>query len=517
MYKHLKITFLTLLAPALLVAQELRIEYDVQKDSLAYFRDGQPVKRAIARKGENVTLQIRNYNNYIYKVQVDEENHETRVAPVMGAGLGSFLGGPGGGSPLSMFSGLFNLPGGQTSFPIEDFGGGFDDGDGFVTSESAKAANALFKQFSQTTRLIKGTEKDLRTIGNEMNRIAQGQRVKEIAAGEIEKLRYNPALPPTQIRRLSMEYLETILGQESDIQNLEELLEKASTGEELSQKLELYNKYTDELAGYYELVGWMRDSMSQIALSTDKFAEFQDAIASFYGSGNTNIEQYREMAHVAEEALASMENYKLEQLIQLRYILEELKANTFSHTFRTQAKGDRLKINLRLDPLDSLRTPGISARKLSALDIPVYGGFKVNASIGVSFGSFFNQPQAFFLRDSLIVSEDKDSYLPIVTSFIHFYSQSARSLSVGGAFGVGLSIGGDNGAQSIHFMLGPSFILGEGQRVAFSAGLMGGKVDRLGQGYKVGDRLISEAGALPIRSVYEMGMFIGLSFNVLSN
>ena len=45
---------------------------------------------------------------------------------------------------------------------------------------------------------------------------------------------------------------------------------------------------------------------------------------------------------------------------------------------------------------------------------------------------------------------------------------------------------------------------------------MGGKIDRLGQGYQVGDSLISEAGALPLRSVYDVGFFVGLSFNVLS-
>ncbi|MCB9294844.1 MAG: hypothetical protein H6559_17230 [Lewinellaceae bacterium] len=507
---------LFLLAGLSLPAQGLTIRYDVQADSIAYLRDGQPVKKAQARNGEPVTLQVLNYNNYLYKVSVREENEEARIAPVAGGGISGLLAGPGGGaSPFSMLSGLFGAPGGGPSFPIDDFGGGFDDGDGFVTDASAKTANALLKQFSQTARLIDNTEKDLGEISREMKRLAQAQRIKALAAGEIEKLRYNPAIPPTEIRRLSMEYLETILGKQSEVESLEQLLEKTSAREELSRKLEQFNSYTEELEGYYQAVAWIRDSLRTIPLSTAKFGEFQAAIDSFEGAGEGRLEQYHQAAEAAAMALSDMENYNLEQLIQLRYILEELKANTFSHTFRTQAKGDRLRLKLRLDPVDSISIPGISTRQLSAVEVPVYGGFKVNASIGVSFGSFFEQPQGYFLRDSLIVSEDKDSYLPIITSFLHFYPQSAGNVSVGGAFGLGLGLGGDSGAQSVHFLLGPSFILGQGQRIALSAGLMGGRVERLGQGYEVGDSLVSEAGSLPLRSVYEVGFFVGLSFNVL--
>lgn len=515
--KNLFTLTLFLFASAWVQAQGLQIHYDVQSDSISWYRDGLPARKMQARKGEPVTLKVSNYNNYLYKVSVREENEEARVAPAMGANFSGFLAGPGGGaSPFSLLSGLFGAPAGAGSFPFGDFGGGFEDGDGFVTSDAAKTANALLKQFNQTARLIDNTEKDLKKIGGEIQRLAQAQRIKAIAAGEIEKLRYNPAIPPAEIRRLSMEYLETILGHESEVQNLQQLLEKADPREELSQKLEAYQQYTDELAGYYEIVNWIRDSLGGISLPSASYTEFRNAVASFEGAGSSQLDQYQKTAAAAAEALAGMESYNLEQLIQLRYILEELKANTFSHTFRTQASGDRLRLKLQLEPVDSLSIPGLSTRQLSSVEVPVYGGFKVNASIGVSFGSFFDQPQAYFLRDSLIFSEDRDSYLPIITSFLHFYPQSAGNISVGGAFGLGISIGGDSGAQSVHFLLGPSFILGQGERIALSAGLMGGKVDRLGQGYEVGDSLISEAGTVPLRSVYELGFFVGLSFNVLS-
>jgi hypothetical protein len=43
---------------------------------------------------------------------------------------------------------------------------------------------------------------------------------------------------------------------------------------------------------------------------------------------------------------------------------------------------------------------------------------------------------------------------------------------------------------------------------------MGGKVEQLDQGYEVGDSFSSDADILPVHYPYELGMFIGLSFNL---
>jgi len=139
----------------------------------------------------------------------------------------------------------------------------------------------------------------------------------------------------------------------------------------------------------------------------------------------------------------------------------------------------------------------------------------VNASIGVAFGQLFSQPQSFFVRDSSIRSEDKDSFFPIVTSFFHFYGQTAGNTAFGGSFGIGLPIVSSGGVQSASFFLGPSLIIGRGERIVVTSGIMGTRVERLAQGYEVGDRFISQANNVPTKTVYELGYFLGLSFNVL--
>jgi len=153
--------------------------------------------------------------------------------------------------------------------------------------------------------------------------------------------------------------------------------------------------------------------------------------------------------------------------------------------------------------------------QLAPIKIPVYGGIKINASVGVNFGQYFNKPQTYFLKDSTIVGEDGDSFLPFITSFVHFYPQGRKSVSVGGSLGIGIPLSGaESGFQSTTFFLGPSLFFGTGERLVVNFGLMGGKVNRLSRGYEVGDDFVGDESFIPLQSLYELGLFAGFSFNI---
>jgi hypothetical protein len=66
----------------------------------------------------------------------------------------------------------------------------------------------------------------------------------------------------------------------------------------------------------------------------------------------------------------------------------------------------------------------------------------------------------------------------------------------------------------LQFFLGPSLIFGNSQRLVLSLGLMGGKVESLAKGFKVGDAFDPDNGDLPTKGKYNLGMFMGLSFNL---
>jgi hypothetical protein len=162
-------------------------------------------------------------------------------------------------------------------------------------------------------------------------------------------------------------------------------------------------------------------------------------------------------------------------------------------------------------PIDSAGDQNLKPLKLDPIHVSVYGGLKINASIGISFASYFERPQSYFVREGRIRADDLDPFTPVITSFVHFYPQGRRQVALGGTFGLGIGIGGE-GSGLQNYMLGPSLILGRGQRIVFSGGLMTGKVNRLGKGYQVGDAY--DGTELPDKSIYEMGAFFGISFNL---
>ena len=164
---------------------------------------------------------------------------------------------------------------------------------------------------------------------------------------------------------------------------------------------------------------------------------------------------------------------------------------------------------------DSTNRPISSGRQeMAPINIEVYGGLQVNASVGVSFGQFAKSPQTYFVRDSFLRAEDESNFIPFLATNIHFYFQSRRNLSYGGTFGVGMALTNNDNMETPTFFLGPSVIFGKSQSFTVSAGAMGGRIRRLSQGYSVGDRYSSDANVVPTKTKFELGHFIGISFNM---
>ena len=55
---------------------------------------------------------------------------------------------------------------------------------------------------------------------------------------------------------------------------------------------------------------------------------------------------------------------------------------------------------------------------------------------------------------------------------------------------------------------------GKSERIVLNAGLMGGKTEKLSQGYQLGDRYVSDANLAPTTAVYALGYYVGVSFNL---
>jgi hypothetical protein len=181
------------------------------------------------------------------------------------------------------------------------------------------------------------------------------------------------------------------------------------------------------------------------------------------------------------------------------------------------AEDDYTSISIKLIPHDSLgKLKMLTTIEMPTLKVPVYGGLKINTSVGLTFGKFMNPQNNYFVKDSLIVAQPKGKFTPILTSFFHFYAQSRNDITLGGSFGIGLPLSSENGQQSASFFLGPSLILGKGDRIVLSAGIMGGRTEKLDRGFQVGDSFKSDIDIVPTYSAYDIGFYFGLTFNLIS-
>ena len=489
-----------------LPAQDLHIFYDVFKDTVYYEVNGKPTARASVKKGQEVTLHVLNYNDYIYDLELETESQDYNI-PASGGIFASFGNGGQGMSPFSSLAGGMGGGFGLDSTQLAFEGSGMVDG-----ANVSSGTKALARRFANHLKAMENIEEDIHELNGYLNAELESQAFQQIAFEEVTALRRHPGLPPETIKSLSMDYLKPILGIRRD-----EPLDIGAVVRRTDQPSALQSTVED----YEAEVGHLKSELQKLDATRTVLFEADDlpdadriALAVAYESASLRVESYENAATNVRGALAGLESLQLKELTKLGYLYEEMKAHRFEQKFVFSADADLTTFRIKLNPVDSARIQGIRPQTLNPISLKSHGGLKVNASVGVSFVRFFDRPQSYSVRDTLIVADDQDAFLPIISSFFHFYPQSQRQVSVGGTFGLGISVGGENTGLQTYFF-GPSLILGKEQRVVFTTGLSGGKVERLAQGYEPGD-IYSDA-ILPTKSIYELGFFLGISFNLMGN
>ena len=383
--------------------------------------------------------------------------------------------------------------------------------------ENAEELESLRKEFLGLLRDLDKRESQMVDLQQRIEKLYLQLKMDDLALQEIYKVRQNPGLSPRQIKSISLEYMEVVFGKDPTQEvELNDLLKKEEVRTKMSSLLNglkkeyaQYNRLRTELTG----IGTRSD---QYTFSSPKLDIFRQTLTEVSENSAALSETLDENLSAWEEDLQSFQDRYMEKLLQLRYAFEELKSNKFAHTYQTTADGENMEISARLIPKDSLAlNTTVSTREVAPVKVQIAGGLKINASLGISFGQFFDSPASYFVRDGLILAEEKDSFFPILTSFFQFYRQSAGNVSFGGAFGIGVPLANRESVQSATFFLGPSFVFGNNGRIVLSTGLMGGQVERLTLGYQVGDSINTVDGLVPTKNQYELGYFLALSFNLV--
>lgn len=494
----------------LLVAQNIHIYYDVSTDSLYYVENGTPTATPGFRKGKPVKLHVVNYNDYLYNLSIELDENDVNV-PAAGSGKMFQVGNKNLLSQLMSTAGNSGGSGNSVQNEVDWLSNNMEGGNNFATAESSAMAKTYSRLSSAYATSVQNIIRKEQRISTQTNSIESDITIfaeNQFMVAEIEQLKYNPQLRPDQIKRLSLEYLNRVFDDQDPADlDLSEVIKKGDIKSKLNNKISRYQALVLELEKEIFFLELIKDSL--VSLPLPSVAEKQSLIVAYDKVKQTAANYEAQVATMAEQA-KGLKNWEMKDLMSVRYTYEELKDHPFAYTYTFTPKQDEVKLNITLSPNDSAKVKGLNEKKLAPIEFPTYGGIKVNASVGISFGGYFDRPQNYFSRGGQIRAEDGDAFLPIVTSFIHFYKQGPGPVALGGSFGLGVAIGGETSGQT--YFLGPSIILGKGQRVVISTGIMGGRVQRLGQDYAVGD--LFEETNVPTRQVYDLGYFLGFSFNL---
>jgi hypothetical protein len=539
----MKITafFSLLFLPALLLqAQGLDIYLDATKGKTVYVSGKDTLSRPVVKRGQDITLHLVNFNNYLYEVEVDELQRQityfsTGIDTSSVGGLAKSPGG-GGGSAFDLIStimnpsgllGLGQLAGGQLSMlgglsfaGIKGFA--VDDAERLAMDQLQDVRNKYEKVLEEWTQ----TENNLMSIQSDVELLVNAWAVQSMAHEEIRKLQFNPNLSPTQIKTLAEEYLRLVFSNmkpsEIDMGYLWKIYQKSHDLSIYVKDLETEkNNYTSKLAEIQSL-GLQLDPLQQQVYSPkalEAYRKMNQSIQASIEKGEKEVKRLDATYEDLQNLVSRFGEDDFQQLVQLRYMYEEIGANDFSYTYHTTAKDDVTSLTVKLNPKESLPDAiQVKSRRLAAIEVHSKGGLKINGSLGIGFGQFFSPPQSYYVRDSIILSDQEGSFSPYLASFLHFYNYRPGQTAFGGSFGIGLPVfGSSNKEQSVAFFLGPSVYLGTAQRITLTGGIMGARAPALGNGYKVGDVLDNPFAGIPTVSRYQLGYFIGVSINVIGN
>ncbi len=515
MNKSLSFLIFLLCVPFFLPAQDLHIFCDAYNDSIYYMRNNRPVENALVRKGDQIVLHVKNYNSYLYNIKLETEKTDLTLSQgQFGKGIAA---GSGGGNPFEM---LLKSVGGI--FPsLPNLGGGIlDDGNGFASaSEEAATVSKIKKIELDLNRNLSGmqqTSQELRSLELDIKTELNTQKLRAFSIEEIDRLRYDPNLEPAQIKRLTREYAQLVFN-ESDPNKLtlDYLAKSSSNGSTLEKLVSDYDKKVGRYERFQQKTADLSRELLQFSIPNSNLSTFVDSTELAVETSKETVEGYQKNLGKLQAGLDGAYQTDPSKMAELRSSYISFMANDFTRTYRKVANGDNLTMQIKLEPIDSATHLGAYSKQLPPIPVKVYGGIRINTSVGIGFTKYFEAPKDYFVRDSIVLASDKDAFSPVLSTFIHFYSPMPGTISWGGSFGIGIPLGGDNNLQSISFFLGPSIVIGQGHNIVFTGGLSGGKVPKPSQGYAVGDRFESDPSLFATDLKYALGYFVGVSFNLL--
>ncbi len=504
------LSFIFLLLGTTIYAQEtndLLIEYNQYSNKVIYKKNGIQIENPSIKESDNIYITITEFNPYIMRAElsVKQSSYNQTSSELSALGIA-----PAGNSGLSGITGL--LGGLGLGSNIQETFGGIPGSRGELSEEVAASKN----EFRALSAKLEEVETKMNNSFAKINRFKTIEQGQHLAITDIETLRTNKYLKPSRIKELINEEINYAFAKiDGEHISIDDLVNEYKKEEDLKQTINEYNAAGDE---YKTLSKKWNNFASSISLYSvninDMQMEFIKLSAdSIQKTMEKNIQT--KLSKPIESSIST--NYKetnLKSLAALRQVYEEIQSDIFTYSFPPfQATSDDVVLSIDVSQKNSLGD--YKQLKNLTQTVPVTGGWKISAGVGLSFGTLSEKTYSYSVLNESIVSDELDDFIPFVTSFAHFHKKNSKNFNLGGSFGVGFPIQGGASVQSLTFFIGPTLLLGKKQKFLLTAGFMGASVSRLSSGLKVGDYFGSFSNTLPMVQKYELGYFLGISYDIL--
>lgn len=489
-------------------ANSLLMEYNIYTNVVTYSVNGEYIQTPVVDEGKNIYIKLIEFNPYTMKTDLiikDDNYNQTTGEFTGGGGLGPTNNGG--------LSGISNLLGGlNMGANIQETFGGIPGSRGAVS----EAMTASKNEFNVLTAELSYIENKINLSANKIKLFKTTAQSQNLATSDIEKLKTNTYLKPSRIKELIEEEINYSFakakGEEITISDLVNEMQKE---EDLKKTIDSYNNATKD---YKDLAKKWANFSNSLSFLTQQVNDLQlEFIIKSTDSISQTIKSNIESNLTQSLDISLTDEYtkdNIATMASLRQVYEEMQSNIFTYSFPPiQANGEQVVIDLEV--LSKNQLGEYKTLKNLKQNITVTGGWKISAGVGLSFGALANKSYDYSVVNGVIIEDEIDDFIPFITSFAHFHQKNNNNLNLGGSFGIGFPLQGGASVQSVTFFIGPTLLLGKKQKFLLTAGIMGANVGRLGSGLKAGDEYNSFTNTLPIKQKYELGYFIGISYDIL--
>lgn len=504
--------FFFIVAYCSVLSQDLHIFYKVHKDSMWYEKKGRAVNTLYVRKGKKIVVHMVEYNNYIYQSKIESANYAT-TPPGFASESSNFLG---------MIPGLINslIPGGSAVAPLLNtplFGNILGILSPSDSSAQARGSSEELSEYKEKLEELEQSRIELNGMLTEYNRLSRSRFLLTSDQGFIDRLLTNPKVTPSVIKSVLNGYFADALllneGSEftiNDVQKLNQrLLGTDAVRAMISDKSRQFETRLNDFKKLHKRLKGAEHGIDALYPMFKEYEKQEPVIVQLAKDIETSL---------AAEPAGKSGNYLDEiQKMFLRYV--ELKDNNFTLIHMVDATSRFVVLDIMVYKRDSASHESMvgnedALQKHLSLKVNTFGGFTLETTVGVQGAGLQAPVQDYFVLNNTIYAEDKDKFIPFVGSMFNVGYQVSSGFMPALSMGIGVPLTNKENISSLSYLIGPSLLLGKGQALALTAGIVISKVNRLSRNLHVGDELILGNGVLPTVGRFEKGVFVGVSYNI---